>query len=437
MENHDVEQALRSLRGELQAELTDDILPFWMTVGRDRDGGFYGAIDNDNVADRFAERSAVMIARHLWTYSAAARVVARDPYLPVATAAARYLRERVWDLRYGGVYWSVTADGRPLDRKKQVYAQAFAIYALAEQSRATLDPEPFRMAFELFVLLELHARDPRFGGYVEARAHDWSEVPASRLSSVDLVCEKSMNTNLHVLEALTNLLRAAMLFAPGGRISGNPECARIASALSDQIRTMENRVLQPDGHLGLFFTLDWSRLEQKISFGHDIEASWLIVEAREVAGEYYRDVNGPAAVPNGHTKEQFALSAAETVPALSLAEATLREGFDVEHGGIYDECEDGEIDPCRIWWCQAEAIVGFVSAYQMTGREEYAGAALSTWSFVRRHLLDRAGGEWFWGVTGTGSLLPGYPKGGNWKTGYHAGRACMEIMRRVDAAPAY
>jgi len=280
----------------------------------------------------------------------------------------------MWHPRHGGAYWSVTADGLPLDRKKQIYAQAFAIDALAEQSRATLDPKPFRAAFELFALLELHARDPRFGGYLEARVHDWSETGETRLSSVDLVCEKSMNTNPHVLEAFTNLLRAAMLFAPDGRISEVPGCDRLASALSDQIRIIEQRVLQPNGHLGLFFSLDWSRLDQKISFGRDIEASWLLLEAREVADEYRRTVDGLDAAPD----------CSATVPG-----------------------------------CRPAAE---------------AQAALSTWDFARRHMLDHERGDWFWGVTGTGALLGTYPKGGKWKTGYHAGRACMEVIRRLDTA---
>jgi len=247
----------------------------------------------------------------------------------------------MWDPRHGGAYWSVTADGLPLDRKKQIYAQAFAIYALAEQSRATLDPKPFRAAFELFALLELHARDPRFGGY---------------------------------LEAFTNLLRAAMLFAPDGRISEVPGCDRLASALSGQIRIIEQRVLQPNGHPGLFFSLDWSRLDQRISFGLDIEASWLLLEAREVADEYRRTVDGLDAAPD----------------------------------------------------CSA-AVPGRRPAVE-------AQVALSTWDFARRHMLDHERGEWFWGVTGTGALLGTYPKGGNWKTGYHMGRACMEVIRRLDTA---
>jgi mannobiose 2-epimerase len=278
----------------------------------------------------------------------------------------------------------------------------------------------FETALGLFALLERYALDRENGGYFEALSQNWKPTDDRKLSPVDLDCEKSMNTNLHVLEAYTNLLRTGMFLYPPGTGAGDRSHARVAAALEAQVHIMEERVLQPDGHLGLFFSGDWSRLDGRVSFGHDIEASWLLCEARDVLRRYAQRSGGAVTLP------------AASEPALRLATVTLEEGYDPERGGVYDERDGDEIDPCRIWWVQAESMVGFLNAYQLTGKEEFIEALSRTWEFVSVHMLDRDGGEWHWGVTDTGAVLDAYPKGGNWKTGYHNARACMEIIRRTE-----
>lgn len=448
-------------------ELVEDILPYWTRYGRDSAGeGFYGSIGVDNRPDPAVDRSVVMVARHLWTFSAAARSLGDPTLRRVADEAYGYLLRRFRDVEYGGFFWAVTPEGSPSVAKKQIYGQAFAVYGLAEYARCPdLDPairaEALALAEGTFALLELHARDRTFGGYREALGNDWSSIDDRTLSDVDLNCDKSMNTNLHLLEAYANLYRAAP----------TPELREAIVALLD---VHARCIVQADGHLGLFFRDDWSRMDRVVSYGHDVEASWLLEEALEalVGGRSLgpgaaadRRAGSPsvAAGPPSDKVSRFRLSGAAireggppggeaagagrspTAEAgvfdsvrracATLAAATLAEGLDGRLGGLADEAEDSRPGASRsdrrIWWCQAEALVGFVAAWERTRASRWLDAALSVRDFIRDRLLDTEGGEWRWGTDAAGRPLPGYPKGGNWKTGYHDGRACMELMRRA------
>jgi mannobiose 2-epimerase len=112
----------------------------------------------------------------------------------------------------------------------------------------------------------------------------------------------------------------------------------------------------------------------------------------------------------------------------------LEEGRDAVSGGLDDEAESAAPgaprNGHRIWWCQAEALVGFVAAWERSGDERYLAAAEGVRGFIDEFIRS-PGGDWIWGTDFSGKPLGGYPKGGNWKTGYHNGRACMESMRRA------
>jgi mannobiose 2-epimerase len=293
-------------------------------------------------------------------------------------------------------------------RKKQIYGQAFALYALSEYARCPAAPEAERaearrLAAATYELLEANARDRVAGGYREALAEDWRPTADRVLSPVDLDCAKSMNTNLHVLEALANYFR----------LDPTP---RAREAIESLLAVHAERIRQADGHLGLFFNDDWSRLDAKVSYGHDIEASWLMDEAAEAIGAAGRP--GP-----------------EAAAVAALAASALAEGYDPVSGGLDDEAESSapgaRRSSVRIWWCQAEALVGFLGAWQRTGDSRYLAAARGVRGFIEERIRDRRGGDWRWGVDAAGAPLAGRPKGGNWKTGYHNGRCCMEIRRRT------
>ena len=262
--------ALSSCRTRIETDLRQNILPFWIERVVDLDGGtFLGQLSNDLVPDRTVERGALLTSRILWTYAAAGRHYREPAYLAMAELAHRDLLDRYRDGAHGGFYWSINADGSVYRDRKQVYGQAFAIYALSELHAASGRREPLELAIATFRLLEAHARDHTHGGYLEALARDWTAIADLRLSERDQNDPKSQNTMLHVMEAYTRLL-------------GVWPDAGLRLALRDIVDLMLTRIVDPGtGHLGLFFTLDWQPTSQKISYGHDIEAAWLLTRAAE------------------------------------------------------------------------------------------------------------------------------------------------------------
>jgi len=396
-------QDTSALLHQIETDLRQNILPFWIEHVVDRAGGtFLGALDNDLVPDRTVERGALLTTRILWTYAAAYREY-RDPaYLAMTNHAYGDLRARFHDREHGGFYWSIAADGSVLRDRKQIYGQAFAIYALSECHLATGRREPLDLAIATFRLIEARAREQQHGGYLEAFGRTWEPIEDMRLSVVDQNDPKSQNTLLHVMEAYTNLLRVW------------PD-AGLRQALAQLVEIMLTRVVNPaTGHLGLFFANDWTLHSDKISYGHDIEAAWLLTEAAGVLGDPVR-------------------TARIQLLALKIADVTLAEGVDAD-GGIYNLGDPtGIIDPVKEWWPQAEAVIGFLNAYKLSREERFLAAALKTWSFIDKHLIDRVHGEWFRGVTRDGRVIDTFEKVGFWKCPYHNGRMGLEAVRRLRA----
>jgi mannobiose 2-epimerase len=256
----------------MEEELRNDILPFWPRFIDRENRGFYGRVENDCRPDLRADKGLVMHARLLWTYSAAARLLNDPGILATADAAYRFIVESLYDEEGKGFSFACDYQGNPRMGPKVVYGQAFEIYALAEYARAGGPGRALDLAMETFRLLQRTACDERHGGYSEAVAPDWSRSVASALGEEDIACAKSMNTNLHVLEALTSLHAA----------SGDAE---VALALRKLIEVHIERIVTPSAHLGLYFNNDWSRLDAVISYGHDIEGSWLLTEAAECIGD--------------------------------------------------------------------------------------------------------------------------------------------------------
>jgi len=385
-------------------ELKDNILRYWMTRAvDDRNGGFIGRIGDDRKPDYEAAKSLVLNTRILWTFSAAYRVFGDGRYLAVAERAYEYVTDKFADRKHGGFFWMVDARGNPADDRKQVYGQAFAIYALAEYYRAAGRKEALDKAIETHLLLERHGYDPVNRGYIEARARDWSETDRLALGGGDMNERKSMNTHLHVLEAYTNLYRAW----PAEELNRKHK---------ELIAVMLDHIVDPEtAHFRLFFDDEWNSKSDLISYGHDIEGSWLLTEAAELCGDE-------------------ALLQRTKRTAIRMAEATLAEGVDAD-GGLLNEADaQGRIDTNKDWWPQAEAVVGFYNAYQLTGEEKYLEASRRSWSFIERFMIDREDGEWFGSVDREGRPIGGgHGKVSAWKCPYHNGRACIEMMERLSA----
>lgn len=400
--------AAQALRSQLKKELTEDILPYWMTNVCGKNGFFLGRIDGNDQIDTSAPIGGIMTARILWTFSSAYRILkdsvptaAADSYLKVASMAKELIFKNFIDKEYGGTYWSINPDGTPLDTKKQIYAIAFTIYGLAEYNRATGDGEALECAIRLFNAIEEHSYDTEKDGYLEAMTRSWNIIEDMRLSDKDANESKTMNTHLHILEAYTNLFR----------VWNSP---LLKKRLKGLIEIFENHIIGQDGHLILFFDEDWNNRSDTVSYGHDIEASWLLHEAALVLGD--------KAVLDRVVK---------TVKGIASA---AEEGFDPENGMVYEKtCHEGkeETDGDRHWWVQAETVVGFFNMWDHFGDTRGLEKALMCWDFIKSHLIDRSNGEWFWSLKADGTVNRKDDKAGFWKCPYHNGRMCMEIIERL------
>jgi mannobiose 2-epimerase len=387
-----------AFRAELSA-----IAKWWLAHAFDAaHGGVYGEIADDNSVVANAEKSAILQTRALWFFSEYAGVSGDADAREAARRLYGYIVETFIDREEGGVFWSVAADGTPMSMRKQTYAQAFAVYALSAYARNCGDADAQRHALELARLIEERAWEPEHGGYLEAFARDWSAIDDYRLSARDLNAPKTMNTHLHVLECYSGLHRLV-------------RSDFTKAILEKNIRLFDQRFAAPRGgkHLALFYTTDWRDQCADESYGHDIEASWLLYEAAEALGDE-------------------ALMRHAAGRAVSLAVESL-SALDKDGGLIYERHAGKDPDRTRQWWPQAEAMVGFYNAWRLTGEERFRRAAAELWSFINNHVIDREQGEWFWHSTADKGALNPY-KVGFWKGPYHNGRAMMEMLRRLEAA---
>jgi cellobiose epimerase len=395
-----MENRISELKSDLSIELVR-ILDYWKehTVDLEQ-GGFYGRIDHQGIVDATAPKGLVLNARILYAFSAGYRKTKQAQYLQMAQRAFKYLCTYFYDKTFGGMFWAVDADGKPLDTKKQVYGIAFCIYALSEYHIAFESKEALVLAKELYELLEAKTYDKVNGGYFEAFTQGWTLLDSPKLSNKDQDSPKTMNTHLHVLEAYSNLYHIW------------PH-QKVKESIVGLLNNFKHQFLSPNDHLQLFFSNNWMLESDTISFGHDIEASWLIWEAAKLVED-----------------EQQLLTTKQMI--LSIAQAA-RKGLDTD-GSLLNE-SNTELtvwNKERHWWQQAEAMVGWMNAWQLNGLQENFETVIDCWCFIKTHLFDKEKGEWFWGVNQDYSKMIQEDKAGFWKCPYHNTRMCIEMLHRLD-----
>lgn len=395
------DQRLNELRIFAEQELFGNILPFWRNRIPDWEyGGFLGETDFTGNTVLGAPKGLILHARILWTFSRVYSLT-QDPIdKDLASRAFLYLCNSFYDEEYGGYYWTLDYDGRPQMLKKQVYALAFVMYGMSEYYLISGDNEALKRSTDLFNLIESRSFDNELNGYYEGFSREWSEIEDLRLSDKDMNERKTMNTHLHILEAYTNLYR----------IWKNES---LLAKIENLVRIFLDKIISPgDFHLQLFFNDEWEVKSNTISYGHDIEAGWLIHEAALVTGI-----------------EELISEVERLVPSLTLSAL---EGLS-EEGGLFHEGDrlGRHIDHQYEWWPQAEALVGLLNTFELTGHERFLADALQVKEFIRKYIIDHQYGEWHFRVGSDLKPIEGLEKSGLWKCPYHNGRACIEIIQRI------
>lgn len=392
---------ISSFKEELNNELTHNILPFWINRMQDNvNGGFYGCINGKGEVIKNAHKGSVLNSRILWTFSAAYRLYGNKEYLEVATRAQKYLLNYFIDKKYKGIYWQLNHTGIPSISKKQTYAQAFAIYGLTEYWHATGDGESLEMSIDIFKVIEEHCFKHKSNGYVEALSEDWQPIGDMRLSLKDENMYYTMNTHLHILEAYTKLYSVW-------------KDIHLQESLLNLIEVFLDKIIDKDtNHLNLFFDENWKSSNKNISFGHDIEAAWLLNEAALALGD--KEI-----IEKVRFKGNLLVDAASN--------GLMSDGSMAYEYNPHTKIVDKE----RHWWVQAEAVTGFYLHYIQYGNEESLIKAYNCWNYIKQTLIDKNQGEWYWSILEDSTPNIDNDKAGFWKCPYHNGRMCMTINNKI------
>ena len=382
---------------EAKEHLNNVIIPFWKSLRDDKYGGYYGYVDHDLNVDREAFKGCILNSRILWFFSNAYMTLKDESLLSEARNAFRFFKDHCYDREYGGVFWSVEYDGKVREDVKYTYNLAFAIYALSSYYAASGNEEAIRLAKEIFDVIEIRCRDGK--GYLESGNRAFEPISNEELSENGVIASRTMNTLLHVMEAYTELYRVT------GLLEVRKSLERI---LDIYVKKIYNPVLHRQE---VFFDEDYRPLIDLHSYGHDIETAWLMDRTVEVLGD-----TGLEKIISPITRD--------------LTKNIYRVAFDGH--SLANECENGRVDERRIWWVQAEALLGFLNGYEKDpSRKEYLKAAKAEWDFVMENVVDkRVGSEWFGEVSPQGQPDREVPIVEPWKCPYHNGRMCMEVIKR-------
>ncbi|MCM1134384.1 MAG: AGE family epimerase/isomerase [Clostridium sp.] len=384
---------------EIKEHLTKEIIPFWQRLKDEAHGGFYGYMGYDLTVDKKAVKGCILNSRILWFFSNAYLVLGEKELLSDAEHAFLFLKNHCIDRENGGIYWSLTFDGKPEDGTKHTYNQAFAIYALSSYYDASGDEKALETAWELYHIIESKCKDEY--GYLEAFNVRFEPEENDKLSENGVMAEKTMNTLLHVFEAYTELYRVT-------------QDKKVADNLRYMMDLITDKVYNKEiGRQEVFFDRTWNSLIDLYSYGHDIEAAWLVDRGLEVLGD------------DAYT--------AKLSPITKTITENIYKRAYIDHS-LVNEAENGVVDTTRVWWVQAEAIVGFVNGYQKTPeRREYLEAAEDIWNYIKTYVVDkRSGSEWYWSVDKDKKPIE-KPIVEPWKCPYHNGRMCFEVIKRFAA----
>lgn len=401
--------------------LLADEMGRWYPAAVDDRGGFHQDIARDWSIMPDRERSLVYQSRMTWTAAAYAEFdpSRRDEFLKYARHGLAYLDETMRDAEQGGFHWILGPDGKldpKLGDEKHVYGTAFVIYAAAKVRDVAGDDRALKVARDAFDWLEAHAHDAEHGGWFEGIRRDGTAIKtydpaapvAARQDRLGVYYGfKTMNSHIHILEALAEL----------AKVDDRPI---VGERLEEALRLVRDRIAVEPGALNLYLTRDWRAIPAHDSFGHDVETAYLLVESAEAL----------------HMSDD----ARTWEVARSLIDHALDWGWDERHGGFNDKGDAfaaGSYDFTKVWWTQAEGLNALAVMDRRFAREtdRYALALAEQWGFIERHLLDPEHGGWFAEAERDGRLRGDGAKASQWKANYHTARAMMNVARILSPTP--
>ncbi|MCI8580341.1 MAG: N-acylglucosamine 2-epimerase [Dorea sp.] len=388
---------MKELKKEIREHLQQSIIPFWKSLRDDTYGGYYGYVGYDLTVDERAVKGCILNSRITWFFANAYLTLGDESLISEARHGFEFMKEFCLDKENGGVFWSVTYDGKPEDTTKHTYNQAFSIYALSAYYDATKDEESIRIAEELYELIEEKCRNK--GGYLEAFDRQFYPMENDKLSENGVIADRTMNTLLHVFESYTEFYRVT-------------KKKEVKERLEWMMDIIAEKIYNPKLHRQeVFFDLDYHTLIDLHSYGHDIETAWLVDRGVEIVGNPEYE--------------------AKMTPITKELTRQIYETAYKSHS-LSNECEKGIVDTDRVWWVQAEAVVGFLNGYQKDkDRSEYLKVAEDIWQYIKTYLIDtREGSEWYWLLDREGRPYEDKPIVEPWKCPYHNGRMCIEVIRR-------
>lgn len=378
--------------------LIENIFPFWNNLRDNEFGGFYGFVDHHGKIDKKSDKGVILNDRILWFYSSAYSLLKDETLLSMAEHAYRFFKEACLDKECGGVFWALSFDGKIVDDTKHTYNQAFAIYALSMYYEASGDREALETAYKLYDLIETKCRDEH--GYLEAFNRNFMPTSNEKLSENGVMADRTMNTLLHVFEAYTELYNA-------------DHSPRVQDSLIQALKIFTEEMYNPGKkRLEVFFNTEYDSLIDLHSYGHDIEASWLIDRGLQI-------LKIPSDLIHSMTD--------------AFAETVYSEGYDPSHHALNNESECGRVDRQKIWWVQAEAVIGFYNAFQKHPENtRYKEASANIWNYILNNMIDPRTGEWYESITAEDKVNESQGLVHAWKCPYHTGRMCIEMIRRLS-----
>ena len=387
---------VKDFRTKVEKDLLENITPFWLGLIDNENGGFYGEVDYNLNVNKESVKGGIQTARILWFFSSLYCATKKEEHKKAAEHAYVFLRDKLIDKEFQGIYWMVDCKGEPVDTRKHVYCQSFGIYALSEYYKATQDEEALELAMNLYRLIESTGFNKENSAYLEEFDREWNITPNEMLSENGVIAEITTNTHLHVLEAYTTLYEVT-------------KDEEVKEKLKNLIYTFYNKIYDKEKHyLKIFFDGKWESIIDLKSYGHDIEASWLIDEAYKMIGLQDKDIEKMIVDIAYNIKQEIQ-----------------------DDGSLINECENNVKDFTRIWWVQVEAVTGYINAYERNKDEEFLVIAENLVKYILDAFVDRReNGEWYYSIEADGKPT-NRSVAEPWKTPYHNGRYCLEFLKRI------